>query len=192
MTDKVKSKRSIMSVRPLSQAGALMKKSSEDNPKKNPSEDDPEKNPSRYNPPFNLRGWRIWFIGFLIPVLVLGVVPLGKFITDPKYTGAGWVMDTFSNFNIVIISFSMILSAITEYISGSQEGKTKTSFANFMETFLFLGAAICLIIYTAVITVAAGWNEELQMKRVFLINIFLFFGALALGTVSFIRRFLWK
>jgi len=170
----VKSARSIMDVNPPPQVGVSKKKSSEGGPL------------------FNWYGWRIWFIGFLIPVLVLGVVPLGKLVTDSKYTVASLVYDTFSNINIVIISFSMLLSAIFEFIAGNQIGKSKTWIANSLETLLFLLAAICLVIYTAIVAIDAGWGKNLVMERVFLINRVLFISALALGTTSFARGYLWN
>jgi hypothetical protein len=170
----VKSKRSIMDVKSQPQIGVSKKK------------------PPEGSPSFNWYGWRIWIIGFLIPVLVLGVVPFGRLITDSKYTGASWFRDTFGNISIVIISFSMILAVIFEFIAGKQIGKSKTWFASFLETMLFIVAVICLVIYTATITVEAGWGKMLLIKRILKINIILFSTALILGTVSFVRRFLWN
>jgi len=170
----VKSKRSAMDVKPQPQVGVS------------------RKNLSKSGSSFNWSGWRIWIIGFLIPVLVLGVVPLGKLVTDPNYTGISWFYGTFGNISIVIISFSMILAAIFEFIAGSQIGKSKTRFAIFLETMLFLAAAFCLVIYTAITAVEAGWGKKLLIERIFSLNMFLFISALVLGTCSFIRRILWN
>jgi hypothetical protein len=170
----VKSKRSVMDVNQQPKVGVS------------------KGNPSKSGSSFNWSGWRIWVIGFLIPVLALGVVPLGKLVTDCKYTGASWFYDTFGNISIVIISFSMILAAIFEFIVGSQIGKLKTRGAFLLETVLFIVAVICLFIYTSITAVEAEWGKKLLIGRIFLINMFLFSSALVLGTCSFIRRILWK
>jgi len=141
---------------------------------------------------FNWHNWRIWIIGFLIPVLVLGVAPLVKLLTESKYTGTGWIYDTFCNVSITIISFSMLLAAIFEFSAGKQAGKTKNRFASFLETMLLFVAFFCIVVYTTMITVEAVSGKTLLTERVFFINLFLFITSLILGTCSFMRGILWR
>ena len=172
------SKTNVMNVMPQ---GIISEKKSED--KKN----------SGNIPIFNMNNWVIWLIGFLVPVIVLGAVPLGKFLTNPEYTGIVLLSDIFSNFGIIMISVSMMLAAVFELNAANQiPNCQKTKIAFLLTIFLLLFVTIGITIYIAVIMVDTGWNEPLLMGRVIKINIFLFIISFVFGTSSFFRGILWN
>jgi hypothetical protein len=143
-------------------------------------------------PFFNGENWAYWLLGFLLPVILLGFIPIGKLFGGTKYTRIGFFKEIIGNKEIIMISASMMLAAIFELNAGRHiPDRKKTKFAFILNIILIVSAFLSVVIYLSA-TMTNVEPGKLLLEMVFKFNIFIFSISFIFGTASFFRRLLWN
>jgi hypothetical protein len=140
---------------------------------------------------FNWFSWRIWVIGFLIPVLSFTFAPLRELVSDTEYNNL--LVDIFSNIGIMMISIPMMLAAKFEIDAGGQiHGGQKTKFAFFLESLIIFVVIAGFFSYVIMLSVEVEKGRQLLLQFAVNVNIAFIIALFVLGTAAFFRRLLWK
>ena len=151
-----------------------------------------EKDPPNSIPLFNGESWSYWLLGFLLPVILLGFIPIGKLFGGTEYTGISFFKEIIGNKEIIMISASMMLAAIFELNTGRHiPGCKKTKFAAVLNIILIASAFFSVVIYLSA-TMTDVEQGKLLLDMVFEFNIVIFFISFIFGTASFFRGVLWN
>jgi len=151
----------------------------------------PEENSTKDIPLFNIENWGYWLLGFLLPIILLGFIPIGKLFGGTEYTRTGFFKEIISNKEIIMISASMMLAAIFELNAGRQiPNYKKTIFASILNIILIVSAFFSVVIYLSA-TMTDMEPGNLLIEMVFKFNLAIFSISFIFGTMSFFRRLLW-